>query len=271
MQTSVNIRALYKPVQPSAAHAGAPVHYQELLPDSLLLDYIYCYWELKTTSSLESALQYRVVADGCIDIFFDINNTSDSSIMGFCKTHTQFPLDGRFHYVGIRFLPTIFPQLFRVNAAALSGRVEQLDAITPPLAAFIRSRVHGALGMVGIQQLLDNYFVKMLIKAPVQTDNRLNEAMAIILKSCGMLHTGKHLDTGVSPRQLRRLFELYIGDTPKVFSKIVRFQHALRLASSASNLRTDKPFFNCGYYDQAHFIKDFKQMYGATPSQAFRK
>jgi AraC-like DNA-binding protein len=93
--------------------------------------------------------------------------------------------------------------------------------------------------------------------------------MDIIVKSAGMAHLESNINTGISARQLRRLFEYYVGDTPKTFSKIIRFQQILRAKPSVQSLRQNKLFFDAGYYDQAHFIKEFKTLYGITPAKAF--
>lgn len=84
-----------------------------------------------------------------------------------------------------------------------------------------------------------------------------------------MVDIENDLNTGISSRQLRRLFDFYIGDTAKTFSKVVRFQNILRANPSSQSLRQNKLFFDVGYYDQAHFIKEFKNFYGVTPSKAF--
>ncbi|MEM6633013.1 MAG: helix-turn-helix domain-containing protein, partial [Bacteroidota bacterium] len=78
----------------------------------------------------------------------------------------------------------------------------------------------------------------------------------------------KDLDIGLSPRQLRRYFQFYIGDSPKSFCKIVRFQTLLKAKPSRESLRKNKLFFDLGYYDQAHFVKEFKHLYGKTPTEA---
>ncbi len=100
-------------------------------------------------------------------------------------------------------------------------------------------------------------------------DSRLYESINIILKNSGVLNTETELDTGISSRQLRRLFQFYIGDTAKVFSKVVRFQNILRAKPSTQSLRQNKLSFDAGYYDQAHFIKEFKIFYGVTPGKVF--
>ncbi len=63
------IRELYKPVQPTIKCFAEEVSYKEISPDGRLSSVIYCYWQLKTIEPLSEVFNYRVVADGCIDIF----------------------------------------------------------------------------------------------------------------------------------------------------------------------------------------------------------
>jgi len=263
------IRQLYTPVQPTVTQAADHVTYLELLPDPLLTDFIYCYWQLKTSETLSEQFNYRVVADGCIDIFFELTRPEENFVMGFCKKFTEFPLGNQFHYVGVRFLPTMFPQLFKINASELSNRYEYLNAVVPDVADFIKNRFHSGHDTDQIKSLFDQYFLKRIAQTRFDNDPRLYGAISVILKNAGVVDVEKDLDTGISPRQLRRLFEFYIGDSAKTFSKVVRFQNILRAKPSSQSLRQNKLFFENGYYDQAHFIKEFKNFYGVTPGKAF--
>lgn len=189
--------------------------------------------------------------------------------MGFCKKYTEFPLEHSFHYIGVRFLPTMFPQFFNVNASELSNRFEQLSLVVPGTASFIAANFTPELHIKAVKTLFDDYFLNLLTKISFNNDNRLYESINIILKNFGVLNIESDLNTGISARQLRRLFEFYIGDTAKTFSKVVRFQNILRAKPSKQSLRANKLFFDVGYYDQAHFIKEFKTFYGVTPGKAF--
>lgn len=269
MKTSADIRQLYKPIQPTIKQSADKVTYSEFLPDIRLQNYIYCYWQLKTTETLSEPFIYRVVADGCIDIFFELNNPKDNFVMGFCKKFTEFPLDNSFHYIGVRFLPTMFPQLFRINASELSNRFEQLGNVVPKVSTFITDNFHHQLTSEQIQKTFDSYFISLIENTTFDNDSRLYNAIGKILNEFGVVNIEKDLDTGISQRQLRRLFEFYIGDTAKTFAKVVRFQNILRAKPSQQSLRQNKLFFDIGYYDQAHFIKEFKNFYGVTPSKAF--
>ncbi|RYF97483.1 MAG: AraC family transcriptional regulator, partial [Chitinophagaceae bacterium] len=254
----MNLRDLYVPIQPTVRQSAENVSYAEFLPDPRLQPYIYCYWELKTAAPLADEFCYRVVADGCVDIYFDLTNPAENYVMGICNQYTEFMLGNTFHYVGIRFLPTMFPQLFRVPASELSNRYQLLHDVVPDAAGYITVNFNGKLTIDTIIQKLDNYFIKQLNNASLDNDSRLYDAIDLILRNAGVLNLETSLDTGISPRQLRRLFLYYIGESPKTFCRIVRFQNILRAKPSNQSLKKNKLFFDHGFFDQAHFIKDFK-------------
>ncbi len=264
-----DLRSLFIPVQPIVKQTSDDVSYYEYQPHIGLRQYIYCYWQLTTRRPLQQDFTYRVVADGCIDIFFNLHTPQENFVMGFCRKYTEFQLENTFNYIGIRFLPTMFPRIFGISAGKVSNRSENLDNIVPNTALFITRYFHNGLQIQQIKQLLDTHFIQLIKDIPIQPDARLYNAINIILKNDGVLNVEKDLDTGISSRQLRRLFDFYIGDTPSTFSKVIRFQHILRAKPSTQSLRENKLFYNAGYYDQSHFIKEFKRFYGVTPGKAF--
>lgn len=262
------IRKQYNPVQPSIYYnADSRVSYIEHMPVASLQPYIYCYWHLVAPTPLEQPFIYRVAADACMDIYFDMQNPADSYVMGFCKQYTEFALPPSFHYVGIRFLPTAFPYLFSVDGSALSNRYEKLGDVLPQLAKYITDHIRPEFDSDKVVALLDVFFMNWLKKHTPATDARFIESVLHIVKSAGGLRVESELNTGLSPRQLRRLFNFYIGDSPKIFSQIIRFQQLLKAKPSTQLLKSEKLFFDAGYYDQSHFIKAFKTFYGTTPSK----
>src|SRR5690606_7632877 len=164
---------------------------------------------------------------------------------------------------------TMFPQIFRINAMELSNRYEYLQLVVPYLSDFISNNFNETQKQEEIKGLLDNYFLNLITNTTFDNDNRLYNAVEIILQKFGTLDIEREVNTGISQRQLRRIFDFYIGDTAKTFSQVVRFQNILRAKPSKQSLRQNKLFFDAGYYDQSHFIKEFKNFYGVTPSKAF--
>jgi len=189
--------------------------------------------------------------------------------MGFCKKYTEFPLDNSFHYIGVRFLPTMFPALFKVDAKELSNRFERLELVVNETSKFITDSFSDDDELATIKSKFDDYFFGLAKNANTDLDSRFQNALNIILKNFGVVNVQSDLDIGLSQRQLRRYFEYYVGDTAKTFSQVVRFQNILNAKPSTQSLRQNKIFFDLGYYDQAHFIKEFKNFYGVTPSKAF--
>jgi len=271
LKINEQIRQLYKPIQPTIKQSEEKVTYQEITPNQPLQEFIYCYWQLKTEKTLSDQFNYKVVADGCIDIFFELNNPEESFVMGFCKTYTEFPLENTFNYIGIRFLPTMFPQIFNFNASELSNRFENLNKIEPKTAEFIAKKINASQNLTDIKAIFDEYFQQKIADTNFNIDKRLYQAIEIILENFGVVNIKTDLNTGISQRQLQRLFKYYIGDTAKTFSKVVQFQNILKAKPSNQSLKANKLFYDVGYYDQAHFIKDFKNFYGVTPSKAFGK
>src|SRR5262245_21703697 len=71
----------------------------------------------------------------------------------------------------------------------------------------------------------------------------------------------------VSVRQLERGFRRVIGTSPKVFARTVRFEQAQRRLMFDPDADLTELAYECGYFDQAHFIKDFKAFTGKTRSE----
>jgi hypothetical protein len=268
MESIGEIRKLFKPIQPSVGAYGAKVVYQENSPAPQLQNFIHCYWTLSTKKTLQTPFNYRVVSDGCIDVVFNLKNPKESFVMGFHNKSTGFDLGKAFSYGGIRFYPSIFPALFETSAKTLTNKEQRLQIIFPALAEFLAATV--GEGFSGKFPDVNQFFITYLQSRKPQLEERFFAAFIDILKQRGNLEIGKDIKTGLSPRQLRRFFNYYIGTSPKSFCQVVRFQCILNAMLASEGQVDHKVFFDVGFFDQAHFIKNFTRFYGITPSKAFR-
>jgi AraC-like DNA-binding protein len=81
-------------------------------------------------------------------------------------------------------------------------------------------------------------------------------------------------EIGVTRQQLARQFATHVGVTPKTFARVMRAQSALSRADAA-RAAYPRPVdwsaiaYELGYYDQPHFIDDFKALTGLTPAKWF--
>jgi AraC-like DNA-binding protein len=71
---------------------------------------------------------------------------------------------------------------------------------------------------------------------------------------------------GMSPKRFIERFKTDVGLTPKQFCRIRRFQHAVARAHRGRTINWPLVALDCGYFDQAHFIHDFRAFAGLTPT-----
>lgn len=78
-------------------------------------------------------------------------------------------------------------------------------------------------------------------------------------------------DTGYSTRYMHKTFERYVGVSPKLFSRIIRFQHVLNALEKPRGAETLDGIMELGYFDQNHFIKEFKEFSAVTPTKYLKR
>jgi AraC-like DNA-binding protein len=71
---------------------------------------------------------------------------------------------------------------------------------------------------------------------------------------------------GLSPKRFIERFKIEVGLTPKRFCRVRRFQRALALSNRGRHVEWTQVAMDCGYFDQAHFIHDFRSFAGLTPT-----
>lgn len=119
-------------------------------------------------------------------------------------------------------------------------------------------------------EMLDKFLVRKLI----QHEKKLRK-LTIIEQVCRHIcKTGDAFDSmalsksyGLSERYIQKLFVDMVGISPGAFFSVYRFNKSLAQVLSTSHSLTSIGY-DCGYYDQAHFIKEFKKFTGITPFEA---
>jgi len=99
----------------------------------------------------------------------------------------------------------------------------------------------------------------------VHTDGIIKEAIREIIDSQGSIPIKKLLgQLQISRDSFEKKFRKQVGTSPKQFSNIVRFRNLFENDHKKTTLTAIG--LNAGYYDQSHFIKDFKAITGKKPS-----
>jgi AraC-like DNA-binding protein len=75
---------------------------------------------------------------------------------------------------------------------------------------------------------------------------------------------------GITRQHVARKFDRYVGVSPKLFCRVVRFQDLMKTIRLAGEADWAATALDLGYYDQAHMISDFKEFSGTTPTSLVR-
>lgn len=93
-----------------------------------------------------------------------------------------------------------------------------------------------------------------------------DRAMLELVRHCGNIPIEQIASLAcLSLRQFERVSKERIGLPPKLFARLIRFSKAYRLRESSPQWSWTRIAYECGYFDQMHFIRDFKQFAGVTP------
>lgn len=247
------------------------VYYNEYSPDPRLQPYVALYWEVKSTKPLLRPFLYRAVSDSCVDIVIIPARHEYSFINGFLDNYSEYPVGTFFHFYGITLYPGSFSHLFGINVAELSDEMGNLDTFLPKTASYFSKSLDPNHSTPEVIECFNQYFLRLLYSVNPMIDTRFYEALRIIYSNRGIFNPEKQMDLGISPRHLRRLFQHHIGGSPKMFSQVIKFQNILKVKQTNKLQRDSNIFFDLGYYDQSHFIKEFKRFSGKTPNSFFGK
>jgi AraC-like DNA-binding protein len=121
--------------------------------------------------------------------------------------------------------------------------------------------------------IVENYFLTLLKHHYDDFEfRRTNHIVDLIKQTRGRIGIDQMASEAcLSRRQFERVFTEHIGTSPKQYMKIIRFQHALFQKQQNNNLNMTQLSYDSGYYDQSHFINEFKSLSGQTPKQYFKE
>ncbi|WP_437935041.1 helix-turn-helix domain-containing protein [Sorangium sp. So ce341] len=172
--------------------------------------------------------------------------------------------------VGAEFTPGGALPFFGPAIEALGGTHVSLDALWGREAALVRERVLEARTPDEKLRALEAALAARLVRprAPLARDPAVDFALAAFADPARASTvadvTGQ---LGMSSKRFIRTFTEQVGLTPKRYCRVQRFQQAIAAIERGERASWAGVAAACGYYDQAHFIHDFRAFAGLTPTE----
>ena len=168
--------------------------------------------------------------------------------------------------VGTHFKPGgAFPFL-GVPAHEISDTHIDLDTLWGPSAALLREQLCEASTAEEVFDLLEKALISHLFR-PIEAHYAVSAALEAFDKRVDATVQGIAKSVGLSERRLIEVFKSEVGMTPKLFSRVQRFQRARAMI----HRQEERPDWvgiaaDCGYFDQSHMIRDFREFTGISPT-----
>lgn len=148
----------------------------------------------------------------------------------------------------------------------LTGKVIDSDLAFNTLILELRERLLGTPGIREKFWLAEKYLTSRLLKEDIpQVVTYSAELLTNYPTGASMEHLANI--SGYSKKHFIQLFKKYVGLTPKAFQKVQRFQKVVTEVEKLQTINWTRLALDCGYYDQAHFINEFKKFSGYSPKQ----
>ncbi|MCC5916587.1 MAG: AraC family transcriptional regulator [Cryomorphaceae bacterium] len=256
------------------------MEYKTYIPAKQLSGLIRFYWSLEGVLPPDGTYIHRTLANHCPELIFHYGGTfreirTNNSICSTFKTgiHGQTDTIRRFTsknscgIFGVMLQPYAVPILFGVSGKAIKNELVDLPLLLGQNGVDISERILQAKDNLSRKRILDKYLQTLL--RIERKESPIIHTVHQITRAKGNVNIKNISQQAcLSQRQYERRFKELTGFSPKSFSRLVRFKSLVdnypKRDCSLSEIAYD-----FGYYDQSHFIQEFKQYSGYNPKAYF--
>ena len=253
------------------------MHYSETKPKALLRRFVECFWTLE--SERPSSEAERILPDGCVELILNFGAEFSQHceeqrklqprnfLVGQMTGPILISPTGAVRLIGIRFHPGGTLPFLRLPLHEITDQVVELGSLSSKLERDLLNATSTSTTLAEKVTAVEDFLTRELLSR--KHDSRLTQLAARIVETGGLVSVDQLAnDAGISSRQLERRFLREVGLGPKLLGRIIRFQQVFR-AVEQCDAAWATVAIECGYYDQAHLIRDFHQFARQTPAVLF--
>ncbi|KUG13014.1 helix-turn-helix transcriptional regulator [Elizabethkingia miricola] len=257
------------------------MNYQTFEPDQDLAAFIKCYWTLESPEE-ETPEKQTIVPDGCMEMIFHYGdlykqylNNGNSIIQPRCFVIGQLtrPLEieptGETGIFSVRFHPEGFLPFTTIPIKEMENTAVSLEKLFGKAGQEIGQQILNANSTSERIKLIEKFLLDRLTDISI-IDRIIKSTVETIMTANGQIPVDElSKQINLNRRQLLRKFSSAIGLSPKQLSRTIRLQAALKMLLNDQFSNLVELAYENEYYDQAHFIKEFKEFTGSTPKEFY--
>ncbi|MDN5200050.1 helix-turn-helix domain-containing protein [Fulvivirgaceae bacterium BMA10] len=258
------------------------MYYNIFSPCEELKPFIKFFWILEDLTGIQEKHSIeRVIPDGCMELIihygdrfqqYDQTQWKDQSkslLAGQLKKFLLLRPTGIMGMVGARFHPNGAYPFFKIPMNEFQGHVIEADNICD--ISMLENKIYETKDHHGKVMHFQSFLLQMLHQN-FSEEPLINAAVNLIVEQDGCIPiTDVAKKYGSSVRQMERKFNQLIGISPKAFSNLVKLKNFFNLTETGRFQKFTDLAIECGYYDQAHFIREFKQITGLSPKAYYKE
>lgn len=257
------------------------MNYQVFEPCKDLSSLVKCYWTLESHKEPSTEKQ-TIVPDGCMEMIFHYGDlykqyleNGNCILQPKCFVVGQLtrPLEieptGETGIFSVRFYPEGFLPFATMPIKDMENKAISLEQLFGNEGLKIEQLIVNAASTPEKILQIETFLMSRLISLET-IDNIIKSTIETILTAHGQLSVSVlSKQNNINRRQLERKFSAAIGLSPKQLSKTIRLQNTLKLLINKKFTSLTALAYEGDYYDQAHFIKDFREFTGLTPKEFY--
>lgn len=255
------------------------MNYQTFAPHPDLEALVKCYWTLEVPAELDAPKQ-RIVSDGCLEMAFVLGDdikryTSETSfmlqpramIMGQIVNPLYIQPTGHVNTFAVRFYPYGFANFVTTPIIDLSDKDTPLAVLFGDKVAYeLEQKITHAKDTKERISIIEDFLLSVLSNKTT-IDKIVQTTIDALVSTSGNTSITDILKSDLPKRrQLERNFAKQVGISPKQLGKVIRLQAALKMLLNKKGEKLSNIAYESEYYDQSHFIRDFKELTGTSPT-----
>ncbi len=172
---------------------------------------------------------------------------------------------------GVKFRPGAFRPYFGRSVASLRDRSVPIDEVFGAEGAALAREVSDLGGDAEKAAAVERFLIERRMPADPMVE-RVGNIVDEIAENREIVSVEQLVERwGLSKRGLQQLFSSYVGVGPKWVINRYRLHEALERLQEGAHINFAELAMELGYFDQAHFIRDFRTLVGCTPAVYTRR